>query len=283
MLARFEFLRAAAREQAPLVDEGELVGHRSRARDVVRDENDRRALAFLQAEKQIVDILDLDIGYGQGHLFGEPMSAEDAGAVLRRRYLRADAFAATKPDRTLPYDAMSAYYLSLGIDDLDLQDDKQVSVWFYDDYARELDAAGYLAAYRAAIWDRSSAKVFDFPAPAEWHPDAWVGRKAVERIASAPAETPLFTWVSFSGPHFPFDAPAEYLARVAEEHVVRERKEAEDEHLGQQAEIERRVVRVERRRRQDRGREQEALHSSEIPSWPNSPRGRTRSTSAMAR
>ena len=37
----------------------------------------------------------------QGHLFGEPMNAEDAGAVLRRRYLRADAFAATKPDRTL--------------------------------------------------------------------------------------------------------------------------------------------------------------------------------------
>ncbi len=37
----------------------------------------------------------------QGHLFGEPMSAEDAGAVLRRRYLRGDAFAATKPDRTL--------------------------------------------------------------------------------------------------------------------------------------------------------------------------------------
>ena len=37
----------------------------------------------------------------QGHLFGEPMTAEDAGAVLRRRYLRADAFAATKPDRTL--------------------------------------------------------------------------------------------------------------------------------------------------------------------------------------
>lgn len=37
----------------------------------------------------------------QGHLFGEPMAAEDAGAVLRRRYLRGDAFAATQPDRTL--------------------------------------------------------------------------------------------------------------------------------------------------------------------------------------
>ncbi len=37
----------------------------------------------------------------QGHLFGEPMSAEEAGAVLRRRYVRGDMFAATKPDRTL--------------------------------------------------------------------------------------------------------------------------------------------------------------------------------------
>jgi diguanylate cyclase len=37
----------------------------------------------------------------QGHLFGEPMSAEEAGVVLRRRYLRTQAFAATKPDRTL--------------------------------------------------------------------------------------------------------------------------------------------------------------------------------------
>ena len=125
----------------------------------------------------------------------------------------------TRPDRTLPYDAMSAYYLSLGIDHLDLQDDKQVSVWFYDDYARDLDGAGYLAAYRAAVWDRAAAKVFEFPGPAEWHPDAWVGRKAVERIAAAPDDSPLFVWVSFSGPHFPFDAPAEYQARVNEEHV----------------------------------------------------------------
>jgi len=37
----------------------------------------------------------------QGHLFGEPMTAEEAGALLRRRYLRSDAFTATKPDRTL--------------------------------------------------------------------------------------------------------------------------------------------------------------------------------------
>jgi arylsulfatase A-like enzyme len=125
-------------------------------------------------------------------------------------------YGATAPDRTLPYDAFRDYYLSLGIDDLDLQDDKQVSVWFSDDYARELDGAGHLGAYRAAVWERGHAKVFDFPAPPEWHPDAWVGRKAVERVRRHPPGRPLFLWASFSGPHFPFDAPAAYRARVDE-------------------------------------------------------------------
>lgn len=32
----------------------------------------------VEAERQIVDILDLDIGYGQGHLFGEPRAIRDA-------------------------------------------------------------------------------------------------------------------------------------------------------------------------------------------------------------
>ena len=35
--------------------------------------------------------------------------------------------------------------MSLGIDHLELQDDKiAVSVWYYDDYSKELDRAGYL-------------------------------------------------------------------------------------------------------------------------------------------
>ena len=120
----------------------------------------------------------------------------------------------TKPDVTLPYDEFRNYYLSLGIDHLDLQDDKQVSVWFYDDYAKELEAAGYLAAYRRDTWDRSKAKVFPFPGPVEWHPDSWVGRKAVEFIERHPQDQPLFCWVSFSGPHYPFDPPQAYFDRV---------------------------------------------------------------------
>ncbi|MGH3658092.1 MAG: sulfatase family protein, partial [Micromonosporaceae bacterium] len=121
----------------------------------------------------------------------------------------------TRPDRTLPYDDFHAYYRSLGIDELRLQDDKQVSVWFMDDYAKELEAAGYLEAYREAVWNRANAKVFTFPGPTEWHPDSWVGRNTVDVLNNhSHDETPLFLWASFSGPHFPFDPPTEYLDRV---------------------------------------------------------------------
>lgn len=120
----------------------------------------------------------------------------------------------TRPDRTLPYEAFRAYYESLGINHLVLQDDKQVSVWFRDDYAEELDQAGLLDAYRDAVWDKEAAKVFTFPGPAEWHPDSWVGRKSCERIRAADPSTPQFFFISLSGPHFPFDPPAEYLDRV---------------------------------------------------------------------
>lgn len=120
----------------------------------------------------------------------------------------------TRPDATLPYDDFRDYYLSLGIGHLALQDDKQVSVWFMDDYARELDAAGCLSAYRDATWDRANAKVFPFSGPAEWHPDSWVGRKSAEYIEQYESEEPLFLWISFSGPHYPFDPPAAYFERV---------------------------------------------------------------------
>lgn len=120
----------------------------------------------------------------------------------------------TRPEKTLHYDEFREYYKRLGIDHLYLQDDKQVSVWFYDDYAKELDSAGLLEAYRNAVWDQKNKKVFPFPGPAKWHPDSWVGGKAVEAIKSINKDGPIFSWVSFSGPHYPFDSPKEYYNRV---------------------------------------------------------------------
>jgi len=123
-------------------------------------------------------------------------------------------YADVRPDATLPYGEFREFYRSLGIDHLALQDGNQVSVWYSDDYSQELEDAGYLSAYRDAIWDKSNRKVFDFPAPEEWHPDSWVGRKATEYFSNYDEDNPLFAWVSFSGPHYPFDPPESYVQNV---------------------------------------------------------------------
>ncbi|MBD2869009.1 sulfatase-like hydrolase/transferase [Paenibacillus arenilitoris] len=155
-----------------------------------------------------------ELSTGVPNLFQELKKAGYRTSVHGKCHFAPVPYGETRADRTLPYDEFKAYYLSLGIDHLDLQDDKQVSVWFYDDYAKELDKAGYLKAYRDFTWDRNKRKVFPFPGPEEWHPDSWVGRKTVERLEGHNPEEPLFCWASFSGPHYPFDPPEAYFDRV---------------------------------------------------------------------
>ncbi|MDR2072424.1 MAG: sulfatase-like hydrolase/transferase [Spirochaetaceae bacterium] len=120
----------------------------------------------------------------------------------------------TRPDRTLPYDKeFRDYYLSLGIDHLDLADGKLDAVWFYDDYSRDLDKAGFLKPLRDNVWDKSLQRVFPFPGPAEYHYDYWVGDKARTYLEQVD-DKPLFAWISFNGPHYPYDAPSSYFSRV---------------------------------------------------------------------
>jgi len=120
---------------------------------------------------------------------------------------------------TVDEEACKAYYMSLGIDNLYLQNDKNNSQWFYDDYSRECELAGHLEAWRNEIRYSGKQQVFTFPGPAEWHPDSWVGRKAVDYVQTQQGDRPQFLWVSFSGPHYPFDPPAEYLDRVRDDKV----------------------------------------------------------------
>jgi len=155
-----------------------------------------------------------ELSTGVPNLFQAMKEAGYRTSVHGKCHFAPVPYGETQADRTLPYDEFRDYYLSLGIDRLDLQDDKQVSVWFYDDYAKELDQAGYLKPYRDLTWDRSKRKVFPFPGPEEWHPDSWVGRKTVEMLEAHEPEVPLFCWASFSGPHYPFDAPEAYMERV---------------------------------------------------------------------
>ena len=55
----------------------------------------------VESQAQLGFLRRNDCDVFQGYLFGEPMSADAAGMTLRRRYLRPDAFADNRPDRTL--------------------------------------------------------------------------------------------------------------------------------------------------------------------------------------
>lgn len=47
--------------------------------------------------------------------------------------------------------------------------------------------------------------------PAEEHYEHWIASEAIAWLADLPAETPFFGWVSFQGPHGPFNPPREVL------------------------------------------------------------------------
>lgn len=121
---------------------------------------------------------------------------------------------------TQEWEPVRHYYMSLGLDHLDLQDDTQVSAWFYDDYAKELEARGIQTAFRYNCHHAKAADgvhlpgTFPFPGEAHYHPDAWVGRKALEYIEEYPTDEPGMVWVSFPGPHYPVNTLDEYLAKV---------------------------------------------------------------------
>jgi EAL domain-containing protein (putative c-di-GMP-specific phosphodiesterase class I)/ActR/RegA family two-component response regulator len=55
----------------------------------------------VESQAQLGFLRRNDCDVFQGYLFGEPMSSDAAGMTLRRRYLRPEAFAETRPDRTL--------------------------------------------------------------------------------------------------------------------------------------------------------------------------------------
>lgn len=53
----------------------------------------------------------------------------------------------------------------------------------------------------------------DSPLPTEWFEDAYIGRRSCEWVQQASDEYPFHLFVSFVGPHDPFDPPTEYADR----------------------------------------------------------------------
>lgn len=124
-------------------------------------------------------------------------------------------YPAVRKHLTQEYEHFRVYYKALGMDHLDLQDDKNISLWYYDDYSTELEKKGLLSEYRDRFMTSIQPNTLpDYPHDKRTHPDAWTGEKALAYLEQCRADDPHFMWISFSGPHYPMDAPTDYNARV---------------------------------------------------------------------
>ncbi len=122
---------------------------------------------------------------------------------------------------TREYEHFIHYYRSLGMHHLDLMDDPQVSAWYYDDYAKDLERRGILPEYRRRIWESRKQTdeipcpgVFEFPGPDHLQPDSWVGERTLDYIKGCEFDEPAFIWTSFGGPHYPLCPPEKYYERI---------------------------------------------------------------------
>lgn len=78
------------------------------------------------------------------------------------------------------------------------------------------EEAGVYDAYKRDIQERFANKPWvarPSPLPFDLYPDVYVGRQASKYLREYSDTKPWFCWVSFSGPHEPWDAPEPYASR----------------------------------------------------------------------
>jgi arylsulfatase len=76
--------------------------------------------------------------------------------------------------------------------------------------------AGVYDAYKSDLAERHGNKPWvarPSPLPFELYPDVYIGRQAAAYLRAYSGAAPWFCWVSFSGPHDPWDAPERYASR----------------------------------------------------------------------
>lgn len=76
------------------------------------------------------------------------------------------------------------------------------------------EQAQLMEAYRADLADRYAGGRHDLVRPSvlpeHLYPDLWLGEQAAQELAALPQDQPWLLWVSFTGPHEPFDLPARW-------------------------------------------------------------------------
>lgn len=112
-----------------------------------------------------------------------------------------------------------------GFDEADETGGKLASRRVTSAYTRHLEQRGllepyrdYMRAHNAYARSRGGAGLPPWstdpsPLPAADYLDTWTGRRAAAWIDNRAGSQPFFLWAGFPGPHDPWDAPAEYVAR----------------------------------------------------------------------
>jgi choline-sulfatase len=78
------------------------------------------------------------------------------------------------------------------------------------------EQAGVYEPFKRDLRDRLDGKAWvarPSPLPLELYPDVYVGRQAAAHLRALPPDQPWMCWVSFGGPHEPWDAPEPYASR----------------------------------------------------------------------
>ncbi len=123
----------------------------------------------------------------------------------------------SKEGPQLIYNKQQAYS-EYGIDELYLNEGKLSSLAQLDDYSSELYSENPELA-RSYLKDAFFVpnKVKTWPYKKEWHSDYRVAIKAIGMVKRWSDDSPEFLWLSFEGPHYPFNPPQEYVDRIPED------------------------------------------------------------------
>ncbi len=109
-------------------------------------------------------------------------------------------------------DLMHAY----GLDDVDEIGGPRASARLLSHMTARWQELGLWEAYREDYRERFANKphvVRPSTLPLEEYADVYVGRRAAEYLAAYDRDQPWFCWVSFGGPHEPWDTPEPYASR----------------------------------------------------------------------
>jgi choline-sulfatase len=97
-----------------------------------------------------------------------------------------------------------------GLDDVDEIAGPRASAWSMSHMTARWESLGLLEGYRADFEQRFAAKryvVRPSVLPLEEYADVYVGQQATNYLAQYDRDEPWFCWVSFGGPHEPWDTP----------------------------------------------------------------------------